>query len=65
MKECNMAIMIMGFSLRPLLLAISPNPVKVSKCFRKLKGLCVCHCLAEHNRRGSGSRIEEESLSAR
>ena len=36
MKEHDIAFVTSGFSLRSLLLAISPNPVKVFKCFTKL-----------------------------
>ena len=41
MKEHDMAIVTSGFSPRPLLSAISANPVKVFKCFTKLnRSLC-------------------------
>ena len=41
MKEHDMAIVTSGFSPRPVLLPISANPVKVFRCFTKLKrSLC-------------------------
>ena len=36
MKEYDMTIITSSFSLRPLFLAISANPVKVFKCFMML-----------------------------
>ena len=52
-KKHNVAIVTLGFSPRPLLLAISANPVKGFKCLTKIKqdqnsycsrgGITICH----------------------